>query len=352
MDMKVFTLDNIPRLTSWDLDRAIASGLPPTNGRRVLLIVPDHTRPFRRFEVQLLDAMLKLYGNGMVDIAVATGQHRQSTMDELREKFGKGIDNCVIYQNNPIAPYDWIKALKRDEGYYVIAYSNPLPHNHVGMSGGNKLVCPGLSSAYQAIMFHEASPAAARNKAKFAASEIVDYWIGCSYDTFKYPTDVYFTSSKDNFDDWVIKIKDNYKIKIPDELPEVAILEPKIKNEDFILSMNSLLVAKNYPIVKEGGTICIISYCPDGAGVHYLFQRGNGMADDVFYDRVFAAELKNRTLAFITHLPERAIRKFFKFQDLEFYNDIEGLYDSMFYKYGNEIKIHHYIAPEIMIGEK
>jgi len=351
MDMKVFTLKNNDRMSDFDIHSATSLCLPDNDGRRVLLVVPDHTRKFSRFESTLLNCSQKKYGKDMVDIAIATGMHRQSTLSEALLKWGSGVLDCEIFQNNPNVRENTVDKLKRNENYFVIAYSNPLPHNHVGMSGGFKLLMPGFACLKDTAYFHGTSREAALSMQEVFKNAI-DYWIGCAYDHHGYVLDLCFAEKKYYFDQWVLACRNYYKVEIPKELPDVALLTPRIKDADFILAMNSLLVAKDYPIVREGGVIAIEADMTDGIGVHYLFQKPNG-AVDIYYDKIFEKELRNSEFHVITTgATQRAMQRFFDNKYVVVHENMFEFQQFLYDMFEGHCLIHNYIAPEMMIGEQ
>lgn len=350
METKLFTLAPLPRLSDVEIISAIKNCLPQLTNRRVVIVAPDHTRPFNKFEHYLLEIAQELYGRDNVDLAIATGMHRQSTWTEVAQKWGNGIRHCEIFQNNPSSPHGLMDRL-RDENYFIIAYSNPLPHNHMGMSGGLKLLLPGLAHIEDANLFHCMNTDAAKQWQNKLAS-CVDFWIGCAYDSFHYVIDYCFAERKHYFDSWVDACKRYYKIQLPIEMPDAVLLEPTVKNADFILAMNSLLVAKKEPIVKHGGVVAIHAPLVDGAGVHYLFQKMNGQ-DDIFYDYIFSQEMRNCEFHFINdRVPQRALQRFFKNRYVVMHKDEDSFFHCMDCLFEGSATIHHYIAPEIMIGER
>lgn len=350
METHAFTLAKHHRLNDYDIINLVSDNLPYVGGRKVAIIAPDHTRPFSLFEHCLLDVAHKKYGYDKIDIVVASGMHRQSTYGELIKKWGNGVRHCVIFQNNPASNRDLLDML-RDEEYFIISYSNPLPHNYVGMSGGLKTLLPGLAHIEDAALFHRVGAEAALRWQTRMAS-YVDFWIGCSYDGFGYVMDCMFSADKKKFDLWVSYCKHYYRISLPSRLPDAAILVPAIKNTDFILAMNALLVATNERIVKPHGIIAINALMPDGIGVHYLYQKGNGV-EDIYYDCVFRDQLDDCDIHFIgCSVPARAIQKFFKNKLVVVHDDETAFLNLVKDRFGDNAVVHYYFAPEIMIGER
>lgn len=346
------SLDKKCELSTFDIESSIRRCLPERIDRsNILILAPDFTRHSFVFEEALLRIMQEMYGEDRVDIAIASGMHRQSSLHEIRMKFGLNVDKCVIYQNNPVAGCSWLAKLKEEKDYFIFGLSNPYPHTYMGMSGGYKLVLPGMASVREAGEFHSLGMPLAKEMQKTYVDGFIDYWIGCAHSYLSWPIDLCFTESKYYFDTWVQRVRDYYKVTIPNELPDIAVLEPCVKNTDFIQAMNSLLVCKQKHIVRSGGLIVIACSFEDGMGVHYLFQRGNGVHRRIMYDEVFENELCGRKIAFLTDsVPERAMQEFFK-KRITVFDSVDRLAEYAWHTYGDDVDIHHYIAPEIMIGE-
>lgn len=132
------------------------------NKSNILIITSDHTRPVpSRITMPLLLERIRRYNSGAnIKILIATGYHRESTPDELKEKFGeeiflseeiivhdafndsimvsKGIlpSGCELLVNNLVNWADLIVS----EGFIE-------PHFFAGFSGGRKSILPGICSS-------------------------------------------------------------------------------------------------------------------------------------------------------------------------------------------------------------
>jgi hypothetical protein len=316
---------------------------------KVLLVVTDFTRGTTMVE-RLVFRYLKKK-NYIIDIAVASGMHRSSTMSELRSKLGDGLEDCVVYQNHPFQENDWLEEIKEKEDYKVIVLSNAYPHNHVGMSGGPKMILPGLSHWADVVGFHKASEKnCIENQMYEAARKVVDIYIGIAY-TATGCYDVMVSPYHEDYKQWAYRVKDFYEVEITSPLPDAVILEPCVKNSDFQQSMNAMLIGNDYHIVKRGGTIIILSYTPDGLGTHYLFQQPNGKSP-AFYDEVFDWNLCNgRQIHFcMPQVPERGIQQYFKHSKPMNFPDFEDAVRFIQSRHGQNCRVVHYTAPDISIG--
>jgi nickel-dependent lactate racemase len=150
-------------------------GSPPLhvlaeNKNKVVIIASDHTRPVpsKIIMPQMLNEIRK--GNPKADISVlvSTGCHRESTKEELINKFGSGIyenEKMVIHNcdTSPMAPLGELPsggklflnelAVTAD---LLVAEGFIEPHFFAGFSGGRKSVMPGVASRETVVYNHNA----------------------------------------------------------------------------------------------------------------------------------------------------------------------------------------------------
>lgn len=138
--------------------------------RRILIITSDHTRPVpsRAITPQVLERIRRGSPDAEVRILIATGVHRETTEEELKEKFGaafypqirdmirvhkafesetvaKGTlpSGCELSVNSLV---DWADGVMA-EGFIE-------PHFFAGFSGGRKSILPGIASASSVMQNH------------------------------------------------------------------------------------------------------------------------------------------------------------------------------------------------------
>lgn len=138
---------------------------------RVVVVTSDHTRPMpSRITLPALLTEIRA-GNprAQITILVATGLHRPTTEQELRQMFGESIvdnEEIVVHQadktedcielgllpsGNPFAVNR--RALEAD---LLICEGFIEPHFFAGFSGGRKSILPGICSADTIKAFHSA----------------------------------------------------------------------------------------------------------------------------------------------------------------------------------------------------
>lgn len=128
---------------------------------RVVIIASDHTRPVP--SRVLIPPMLKRIREGNPDaritILIATGCHRGTTKEELKEKFGEEIvnrENIVVHDcmddknmvKVGVLPGGGILRINRIamEADLLVSEGFIEPHFFAGFSGGRKSILPGIAS--------------------------------------------------------------------------------------------------------------------------------------------------------------------------------------------------------------
>ncbi len=332
------------------LDKILDINVP--DDKHIILLSEDVTRPGFIVPHMVLDHLIECRGWRNVTLVVANGMHRAFSMSELSNKFGPNVSKIRILFNNPQNNNDWLRDFKNKNDAYVISLSTTVPHMHVFMSGGNKLVVPGCAHWTTTRGFHRSD----RRKAHLIMEEwsrgIIDYyvcmvinWQCCCIDLFCGDSHYYLAEFKQN-------AKKYFEVCIPRELPDAVILEPTIKTFDFQQSMNAFNMLRveesSKQLVRSGGIIGILANPVDGMGVHYLFQATNGISP-VFYDELYARELKDRHLVIISeNLAENVIQDFFKTKIMVF--KTEDKFKAFLETKFDNPTINHYIGCDVAIG--
>ncbi len=136
--------------------------------KNIVIIASDHTRPVpsKIIMPQMLKEIRKNNPLANITILISTGCHRQSTMDELENKFGKEImdnENIVVHDCDNS---EFVNLGKLPSGGNImlnkIAVDADLlvaegfiePHFFAGFSGGRKSVFPGIANREAVIYNH------------------------------------------------------------------------------------------------------------------------------------------------------------------------------------------------------
>lgn len=136
--------------------------------KKIVVISSDHTRPVPSKVIMplLLAEIRSKNPDAEITILISTGLHRETTKDELAEKFGADIvsretivvhdcddtDNLVYYGKLPSGGNFSINRLAA-EADLLVAEGFIEPHFFAGFSGGRKSVLPGVASR-EAVMYN------------------------------------------------------------------------------------------------------------------------------------------------------------------------------------------------------
>jgi len=322
--VNVIQPQSLPPLTCFDIAGKVGV-VALQQDRHIILITEDQTRPNTQVCKALLSHLVERHGRNNITLVVGNGLHRPPSRGELVEKFGEDVKWIRTFFNNPMCNREWLSELKKSDGAYVIALSSTVPHMHVQMSGGDKVVIPGCGHWSTIEHFHSTNRLTARRMMREMGNKIIDYYVCSAIDWRNLCVDIYCGESCYELDEFIHRAMDYFKVSIPEELPDAVILEPTIKTFDFEQCMNVFNIIRSggtkKQIVKRGGVMAVKANPQDGMGVHYMFQAINGISP-VYFDDVFAAELEDRHIVIIS-------------------NNLAG----------ESSVINHYMSPETMIGE-
>ena len=311
----------------------------------VWFVVQDYTRHHGNITNCIISRAIEKLGKDRVVVVVSSGMHRASSQSEMDAMLGPGITQRLrVYSHNPLRPFPFPRNI------YTIGIHSTTPHNFVEISHAGKMLIPGLISYNRASVWHKRGSCDAREQMEDAAlnqiDTVIDYCIDHTYNMIS----SYVGRPNHHYDRYLTNAKECYKVKIPDELPDVAILYPVYKNKDFLLAMNAMTVCHNRKIVRDGGTVCISSPVPDHMGTHFLFQQPNGLTP-AFYDEIFHIPYNKVNIVFqFPKLPEMAIQEYFKKRifNLRTTDRLDMFIGSI---YGNNATVHKYHGSDMMIGE-
>jgi nickel-dependent lactate racemase len=138
--------------------------------KKVILIASDHTRPVpsKLIVPLMLKEIRKGNPHAEITILISTGCHRETTQEELENKFGPEImenEKIVIHDcDSPDMVYlgklpsggDLIINKLATEADLVVAEGFIEPHFFAGFSGGRKSILPGIASRKTVVYNHNA----------------------------------------------------------------------------------------------------------------------------------------------------------------------------------------------------
>lgn len=161
--------DEIVRNAMADTYGGICLGDLSKAASRVLIITSDHTRPVpsRITMPHLLDEIRSANPKAEIKIIIATGCHRPSSEDEIREKFGvqvatgekiinhdcRDTKNMVYKGRLPSGGELWLNSLV-DWAELVVSEGFIEPHFFAGFSGGRKSILPGIAAEKTVLANH------------------------------------------------------------------------------------------------------------------------------------------------------------------------------------------------------
>ncbi len=148
--------------------------------KKIVLIASDHTRPVPSKIIipLMLEEIRNANPDADITILIATGCHRETTVDELKAKFGEEIvkrEKIIIHDCDDAANLVDIGMLPSGGRCVInrLAYEADLlisegfiePHFFAGFSGGRKSVLPGIA-ARESVLANHCSEFIASNHAR------------------------------------------------------------------------------------------------------------------------------------------------------------------------------------------
>lgn len=300
-------------LESEDIMEFLRKKIPIAKGEKVLLITDDAFRPDTPLHKIMLRYTITSTSEGDTAVVVASGMHRQSTLQEIESEMGSLIKRVKLYRHSPLMRFP----LRKFKDHTKISVGTILPHIYVRRSGGGKIIAPGLASAEFASYFHNLGSDGAKEFIKESEKNIdyiVNGVINSRLETVNVLVNGMFLSHDENR-------TCKYNLGVNLERPaDLVVLEPHIKTGDFMQAMNSLQLLK-YNVVKPNGTVCLMCEPKDGMGVHYLFQAMNGL-EPAKFDVAFKDLLKGRRFTVICgSISKESIQECFE-NPVSFYNSL------------------------------
>jgi len=285
--------------------------------RRVSIAVDDISRPAPA--ARLMPPLMRRLEKAGVDldqvrVVLGTGMHRPMVKEGIVKKIGPvAADRLDVYNNHP---YDNVVDLGTSakgtpiricrffaEADLKIGVGSIMPHGGPGFGGGAKVVIPGVAGIETIAAIHKpgrlktALIDVERNELRADIEQMVREKVGldCIINVV--------TNSRREiaglFVGDMIRAhragvhfgKRVYATEMPAELADVAICNAYPKDTDFLQNGMALNVLSSSPrpVVKENGTIVIITASPEGRGYHGLY--GPGMRYDPLRGRENGPEI-------------------------------------------------------------
>ena len=259
----------------------------------ILIITSDHTRPVpsRITMPLLLEETRRNNPDANIKILIATGFHRETTAEELEDKFG-----CDVYQNEEMIVHDAFDASAMvdkgtlpsggklminklvDWAELIVAEGFIEPHFFAGFSGGRKSILPGICSK-DTIMYNHNAQFIAHKRARtgvldgnplhkdmlFAAQQVgLDFILNVTLDENKKIIGAFAGDSVKAHEQGCETVRKSASVKA--QKAKIAITS----NGGYPLDQNIYQTVKSMTAAEScldpGGVLIIVSSCCDGHG--------------------------------------------------------------------------------------
>lgn len=321
------------------------------NKKNIIVLIDDLTRrtPTELIFPYILGELKEAnISDEHISVLVASGAHRQLNRIDLLKKIGKKyitrfkiLSHCP-YENNlylgksssgtPI----YINKFFMDADF-KIAIGSILPHYNTCFSGGCKIVVPGCAGIKTIIANHKIQSehmlknvlSTNKNKCRKDIEEIT-MKVGLDFIVNIIPNSRYEIAGIFSGHP-ILAHREGVKFAcqvLNTNLPspsDVAIFNNYPEDTELTQLLKSLNIyySTKKQLVKEDGIVIITSACSEGAGVHYLYQKGMSM----YYDwGNFLKDVlnKRRLMIFTPNLSEYDIRQYFS-KKIEIYSKWEDI---------------------------
>ncbi len=304
-----------PRMEETGIEAAFDNpiGTPPIEAlargkNRVSIAVDDISRPTP--VARLMPSLMRRLEQGGVDldnvrVVMGTGMHRPMLKDEIIKKIGRAAEERLDVHNNH--PYDNMTDLGTSERgtpvrvcrYFAeadlkIGVGCILPHGGPGFGGGAKIILPGVASVETIASMHgpgrlktgilDVENNELRAEIEHIVRDIVglDCIINAVINTRREIVELFVGDLVQAHRAGVRRARQVYATPMPAEPVDVAICNAYPKDTEFVQSGNALNIlasaARHRPVIKEGGSLVIITASPEGRGYHGIY--GPGMRYD------------------------------------------------------------------------
>jgi nickel-dependent lactate racemase len=265
--------------------------IPSLEKKSVVIISEDQTRPspVGLVALPLINELNRLgIGDEQIEVIIGRGTHREPTRDEVKEKLGEEVlgrvevsihdaddkDNLVHVGTTSGGTPCWANRKVVEAGFSVgIGTINP--HYFAGYGGGPKIVLPGIAGRdtvrHNHVMIRQPGTTQGAMEGNPLWEDMLegarlvglDMKIDCLLNSQKKIYKVFVGDVEAEQKEAVKGLIEVYGTAVP-KLADVTITSAFPLETDLIQSGKSILLADE--ITKEGGTVILLSSCPDGAG--------------------------------------------------------------------------------------
>ncbi len=274
-------------------------------GGKVALLVDDNTRPTpAALVLPCLLEELRRAGIGRDDISIvmALGSHRFMTGEEIEAKIGPETARAYRVLNSRFDDPDHLSYMGTSEdgvrifideevarADYRIGVGSIVPHAAVGWSGGGKILYPGAAGRETVAHFHFAHGLTGENmtgRERCAVRERMERWVdivGLDFvvDCILTPEDRVYRVVAGHYRQaqrrGVALARQVYTRRIR-EKTEIVIAVSHAHDGDFWQATKGIYSGE--PLVRDGGTLLLLTPCPEGLGRHVDFPARIGSDDN------------------------------------------------------------------------
>lgn len=323
---------------------------PVFQNKKISIIINDATR--RVPSASIIEILLQHIPPERIEILVATGTHRASSENDLRDILAeyRNLFMGRIFVHDCYDTENMISIGKTSRGTLVavnkkltkaesvICINSVEPHFFAGFTGGRKSLVPGLASFETVIANHshakseladsmnlEGNPVhldLAEAAEMVASMPIFSIQLVLSRDGDI--VDLYCGDLSDSFHRACVRAREVYSVDIEKKYDIVlAIGEPPLDANLYQLQKGQEHGAR---AVKDGGILIVAGACPDGVGSPYFVdlagdypKPADALSERAFNDNRFgihklvktARRLKKIKIRYVTKLDDNVIRKLY-----------------------------------------
>jgi nickel-dependent lactate racemase len=265
--------------------------IPSLENKKVVIISEDQTRPtpVGLVALPLINELNRLgIADEEIEVVIGRGTHREPTQEEIKEKLGDEVMSRVkVSVHDPDDKDNLVNVGTTSQGTpcranrkvveagFRVGIGTINPHYFAGYGGGPKLVLPGVSGRdtirHNHVMIRH--PGSVQGKMEgnplwedmLEAARIVglDMKIDCLLNSETHIYRVFVGDVEDAHKEAVKGLMEVYGAVVP-KMADVTITSAFPLETNLIQSGKSILLADG--ITKPGGTVVLLSACPDGAG--------------------------------------------------------------------------------------
>ena len=301
-----FELKKRTPLTERQIQEKLEEFLPLIKAKKprsVIIAVDDLTRPV--YLGNLLKIVLRqLHSAGLgkkgIRFLIGLGTHRPLSKEDMAKKLGTYVVENYTCLNHDVRETIgigevWGKTDVKLNRYYLnadfkIVISGLTPHSFAGFSGGAKMLIPGLADmdivakTHKSVMmgFMGKLGEVENNRFRKTIETLVqkaglDLFIGVVLNGDRTIADLFAGDFIEAHRQAAQAARALYEVHLKNEKPyDVVFLNAYPKDTELLQAENGFIPLKSAKagLIKEGGTVVLMSACSEGMGHHGLFQPG------------------------------------------------------------------------------